>query len=291
MTEKSTIIIPTVNNCSYLKLCIKSIKKNSFYNHQIIVHINGIDNETEDYLIGSNILYTKSDTNIGLCSGVNLASKKTNTDFIVYSHDDMYYLPKWDYYLFDEINKLKDNKFYFSSTNISHYPKNKDIINHIFFDSGKDLSGFDEEFLLSNYEELQFHDLQGSHWAPHVIHKKIWEKVGGFSEEFNPGFGSDPDLNMKLWKEGVRIFKAVNKSRVYHFGSLTTRKNKDIKKNDGRKTFLLKWKITMNYFIKYYLNRGKIYVNPLPNHKLSFSNFVPYLLSKLKYYIKIIYGK
>ena len=46
----------------------------------------------------------------------------------------------------------------------------------------------------------------------------------------------------------------------------------------------------MNYFIKYYLNRGKIYDNPLPNHKLNFSNFIPYLLSKLKYYIKIIDG-
>ena len=154
-----------------------------------------------------------------------------------------------------------------------------------------DLDDFDEEFLLSNYEDLKFHDLQGSHWAPHIIHKKLWDRIGGFSEEFNPGFGSDPDLNMKLWNVGVRIFKAVNKSRVYHFGSLTTRKNKDIKRNDGRKTFLLKWKITMNYFIKYYLNRGKIYDNPLPNHKLSFSNFVPYLLSKLKYYIKIINGK
>ena len=44
---------------------------------------------------------------------------------------------------------------------------------------------------------------------------------------------------MKLWKEGVRIFKGVDKSRVYHFGSLTTRKNKTIIRNDANKTFLL----------------------------------------------------
>ena len=50
------------------------------------------------------------------------------------------------------------------------------------------------------------------------------ESYWGFSEEFNPGFGSDPDLNMKLWKYGVRIFKGISKSRVYHFGSLTARK-------------------------------------------------------------------
>ena len=29
---------------------------------------------------------------------------------------------------------------------------------------------------------------------------------------------------------GNRIFKSVSKSRVYHFGSVTTRKNKDIVK-------------------------------------------------------------
>ena len=49
---------------------------------------------------------------------------------------------------------------------------------------------------------FKFNDLQGSHWAPHLIPRDLWERVGGFSEEFNPGFASDPDLNMKLWMEG-----------------------------------------------------------------------------------------
>ena len=48
---------------------------------------------------------------------------------------------------------------------------------------------------------------------------------------------SDPDFNMKLWKEGARIFKGLNNFKVYHFGSLTTRKNKNIYKIEGRKLF------------------------------------------------------
>ena len=43
----------------------------------------------------------------------------------------------------------------------------------------------------------------------HVIHKDLWKSVGGFSEEFYPGTGSDPDLNMKLWKKGVKRFLKV----------------------------------------------------------------------------------
>ena len=35
-----SIIIPTLNNLKYLKLCIESINKNSKYKHEIIPHVN-----------------------------------------------------------------------------------------------------------------------------------------------------------------------------------------------------------------------------------------------------------
>ena len=35
-----SIIIPTYNNLKYLKICLESLKKNSFYKHEIILHIN-----------------------------------------------------------------------------------------------------------------------------------------------------------------------------------------------------------------------------------------------------------
>ena len=97
-------------------------------------------------------------------------------------------------------------------------------INIIFCDV--DLDTFNEDKLLSKYKNINFYDHQGTHFAPHLVSKKMWDKVGGFSEEFNPGIGSDPDFNMKLWREGVRIFKGLNDFKVYHFGSLTTRKKK-----------------------------------------------------------------
>ena len=64
---------------------------------------------------------------------------------------------------------------------------------------------------------IDFNDFQGTHWQPSLIPKKTWDTVGGFSEEFSPGLGSDPDFNMKLWKLGVRLFKGLSKCRVYHF--------------------------------------------------------------------------
>ena len=51
---KISIIIPTFKNFAYLKFCIDSIIKNSKFDHEIIVHINGEDNLTEDYLSKKN---------------------------------------------------------------------------------------------------------------------------------------------------------------------------------------------------------------------------------------------
>ena len=35
-----SIIVPTFNNIEYLKLCLESIRKNSKFKHEIIIHIN-----------------------------------------------------------------------------------------------------------------------------------------------------------------------------------------------------------------------------------------------------------
>ena len=288
MSEKSTIIIPTFKNSDYLKLCIESIQKNSFYTHEIIVHINGLDSESENYLNKKKIKYTKTRDNVGLCTGVNLAAKNASTNYIVYSHDDMYFLPEWDNYLFYEVDKIGHNNFYLSMTQLSHTKGVKGNLQHIHFDSGVNIDNFNEKKLLENFQKFKFRNLQGSHWAPHIIHKDLWFKIGGFSEEFNPGFASDPDLNMKLWSEGVRIFKGVSLSRVYHFGSLTTRKNNKIIPNKGKKTFLLKWKFTVEFFTKHYLRRGFVYDGPLNEPKKDVIFFKDLLISKIKYFIACI---
>ena len=220
-----SIIIPTFNNLNYLKLCLSSIKKNSLYDHEIIIHINEGNDGTKDFIKSNEVIHTSSDQNIGLCSGVNLAAKKATNDYILYSHDDMYFCPGWDECLKKEILKINNNFFYLSATMIERNS------GHLQLDCGENYKDFDEKKLLNNLKNLTHYDYQGSHWAPHLIHKEIWNKIGGFSEEFNPGIGSDPDLNMKLWQEGIRIFKGLSKFKVYHFGSISLRKKKDLKIN------------------------------------------------------------
>ncbi len=242
-----SILIPTYNNLDYLKLCLKSLKQNSNYDHEIILHVNDGSDGTLDFVNNNNYKYTKSETNIGLCSSINIAAKLVSNKYILYCHDDMYFCPKWDLVLLNEVNSISHDKFYLSGTMIEAYS------GHIVHNFGTDLNSFKEKELLLKYKDINFYDHQGTHFAPHLVSKRIWNIVGGFSEEFNPGIASDPDFNMKLWKEGVRIFKGINDFKVYHFGSLTTRKKKNFIQNRGDKTFLKKWGITTNFFKKHYL--------------------------------------
>lgn len=271
-----SIIIPTFNNLNYLKLSINSIRKNSSYNHEIIVHVNENKDNTIEYLEKNNIKYTFSKTNLGLCSSVNIAVKKITTDLILYTHDDMYFLPGWDKCLKNELSKIDNNLYYFSGTMIQSNGA------HLKLNCGDNYENFDEKYLLDNYKNINIKDHQGTHWAPHLIHKDIWNKIDGFSEEFNPGDGSDSDLNMKLWNVGVRIFKGLNDFKVFHFGSISMRKKKDIIKNDGTKTFLKKWGITPRFFFKYYLKTGSNFDGPLKNPKITMSYLIELLVCKVK---------
>ena len=63
-------------------LCINSIKKNSKYKHQIIVHINEGKDGTIDYLKKKKIPYSWTYKNVGLCKGVNLAVQKSKKNIL-----------------------------------------------------------------------------------------------------------------------------------------------------------------------------------------------------------------
>ncbi len=287
-----SIIIPTFNNLDHLKLCLYSIKKNSKYLHEIKLHINDGSDGTLQFAKNKNILFTHSKENIGLCSAINKASSNVKNKYILYAHDDMYFCPEWDEHLINEVKNINHDNFFLSGTLIEAYT------GHIKFNCGDKISNFDENKLLNNYRIKNFYNYQGSHYAPHLVSTRIWNKVGGFSEEFNPGVASDPDFNMKLWLAGGRIFKGINDFKVYHFVSIVTKRINIPKKNTmniksrASKLFLLKWGISIKFFKKFYLKTNTKYYGPLKSPKKDLKYLVNLLVCKINYYyIKLFYKR
>ena len=247
-----SILIPSYNNLDYLKLCIESLEKNSKFKHQIIIHVNEGSDGTLDYVKKNNFNHTYTHENIGMPKALNKASKLANFNYILISHDDFYYCPGWDNEFENEIKKINHNNFYLSGTMVG--------AGQVYFDAGETIETFDEKKLIENIETIKTFDFQGTTKCPGLVHKNIWEMVGGWSEEFSPTGGDDTDFAMKLWKNNIRIFKGLGKSLAYHFGSITTRKkDKSLFTylgNKGNKIFLKKWGININFFENFYLNAG-----------------------------------
>ncbi len=233
-----SIIIPTWNNLPFLKLCVASIRKNSAVEHQIIIHVNDGSDGTLEWVREQGFDYTHTEQNVGVCLSCNMMRTKVSTDYILYLNDDMYMLPGWDTALADEVASLPDNRFFLSSTMIHPY---KPVDVGIVANYGDSLETFDEERLLREYKSLETPDWHGATWPPNLLHRDIWDLIGGYSIEYTPGMYSDPDLTAKLWMVGVRYFKGLSASRVYHF---ETRSTGRVKKNDGSMQFLLKWGMT-----------------------------------------------
>ena len=248
-----SILIPTWNNLAYLKLCLKSIEKNSTYRHQILIYVNEGSDGTTDWLETQNYEYIHNKENVGVCWALNSLRTKVKTDYILYMNDDMYACPDWDKFLWEEIQQLPDNKFFLSATLIQPRPFFcKSVIAPANF--GENVETFKEQELLDKYQLLPHSDWFGSTWPPNVVHKDIWDLVGGYSIEFSPGMYSDPDFSAKLWMAGIRLFKGLSASRVYHFESVSTGR---VKKNNGSQQFLSKWGITSASFIRNILRRGE----------------------------------
>ena len=247
-----SILIPTFNNLDYLKLCIESIKKNSKFEHQIIIHVNEGSDGTLEFVKNSNYEFTYSENNIGMPKALNRSAKLSKFNYILISHDDFYYCPDWDVNLLEELKLINHNNFYLSGTMVGE--------GQVEFDAGKTIEDFNENKLLNNLKKIQTYNFQGTTKCPGLIHKKIWEKVGGWSEEFSPTGGDDTDFALKLWNSDVRIFKGIGKCSAYHFGSITTRKKpKSLFTYLGsraNKIFVKKWGMSINFFENHYLKSG-----------------------------------
>lgn len=270
-----SILIPSWNNLKYLQLCVNSIRKNSSLQHQIIIILNqAIDGSLEWIKQQKDLDYVYAEENIGICYGLNSSRKIMQSNYILYANDDMYFLPHWDRFLKDEIDQIGHPLFMLSATMIEPHDTGNPAV--ILANYGLGLEDFREEELLQNHLSLQKEDWNGSTWPPNVVHRDLWDLVGGMSVEYHPGMYSDPDLSKKLYDAGVRYFKGLGKSRVYHFGSKSTAR---VKKNNGAHTFLLKWGLSSRDFTNGILVRGASFqILPTQTTKTS-SGFIQKLKS------------
>ena len=240
---KVSIIIPTKNNVKILKRCIDSIaKKTNYKNFEIIIINNSDDLETiknDIQSISYNLIsYTE---NFNFSKINNLAVKHSSGDLLLFLNDDTKILdPNW----LDELVSVilqKDvgvvgPKLVLSDGTIQH-------AGIAFLKTG---SGF-HPFMRHIENSDSYHGLLNSMrdcsavtGACLMIKKEIFNKIGGFDNQFDVYYG-DTDLCFKVIEAGYRIVYTPF-TKLLHEGSLTI-KNSNISHFDveNHLSFLKKW--------------------------------------------------
>jgi len=247
-----SILIPTWNNLPFLKLCVESIRRHSRYEHEIIVHVNEGSDGTLDWVRAEGLQHTFSRGNVGVCLALNDAARLATSDWILFMNDDMYCTPGWDQALVQALDAVGGKPAYLAAQLIEPVDTGNEQV--VVADFGSHPSQFNEAGLLAHVQQMPAAvDRNGMALQPMLLHRRLWQLVGGYSIEFGPGMSSDDDLLMKLWLVGCRVFRVVSASRIYHFGCSTTGR---VKKNRGGREYLLKWGISQRGFIRGYIRQS-----------------------------------
>lgn len=269
-----SVLIPTWNNLPCLQRCIQAIRTHSASRLQLIVIVNeGQDGSLAWLLSQEDIAVVHAAENVGICYALNSARSLIKAPYLIYLNDDMMVLPGWETSLLEEARSIGHDNFLLSGTMIEPTDTGNSCV--IVADYGNSVETYREAELLTKVDKLKKSDWMGATWPPIMLSTVMWDLVGGLSAEFSPGMYSDPDLSMKLYQAGVRLFKGLGTSKVYHFGSQSTGR---IRHNKGRRTFLLKWGMTSRSFTQGILRSGQPFSGPLSQQEA----LSPGLVNRLK---------
>lgn len=227
-----TLIIPTYRNPKYLDLCLKSAVENRVdSNNHILVIVDGYFDESREVLEKyPDVLYLDLGENHGMQYALNAGVMQATTKYVFIINDDNVMPRKWDIRLMEEIDEQDSYMESFVLTVDQIEPTGPGMFKFPVYDLGKTVETFryDEwlEYEFNNKEPLVDYD---GHIFPFVIEKKYYLACGGFDTFYNSPNICDWDFFLKLELLGFK-FPRTRELRLYHFGSVSTKKNAETPK-------------------------------------------------------------
>jgi GT2 family glycosyltransferase len=245
MKHKLTFCISTYNNLEYLKIAVKSVRKNSYFKDApFVIHAENCNDGTYNWLDSNYKKYDleyyidENDNPKGIGGGMNFCADKVKTEFINFLHSDFYVTKNWDKALLDVFEKYPNEKLWVNSHRVE--PKMfattesrpgtvvvpQDIFGAYHDDFNTEhFDNWSKEFVEGNdFEIAKGEGVSG------LIRKKDWDHIGGNDPLFAPASWEDMDLFLRMLNKGYR-FILPSKSLIWHFGA---RGSHRLEENDGK---------------------------------------------------------
>jgi len=233
MKHKITTCISSNNNLEYLKLAVKSVRQNSYYNDMpIVVYAENCTDGTNEWLKDNNYdleYYIESNKiEKGIGGGMDFCVNKSKTEFVNIIHSDMWVATDQDVELLKLYEGLDPNiKLIASSFRVQPkiFPNDPDYRPGTIFVPVEEFGGFHYNFdpkyfdkWIGEFCKNNTLSVRKGGGAGFFCRKKDYEYIGGNDPLFAPASYDDMDLFIRMQLEGFE-FKMISKSCVYHFGA------------------------------------------------------------------------
>jgi GT2 family glycosyltransferase len=232
-----TFCLSTFNTLNYLKLVVKSVRENSYYNNSpFVIHAENCTDGTNEWLeevkdkYNLEIYIEKNETPRGIGGGMNFCADKVKTKYIGFLSSDFYMAKDWDKELVDICERRPNDKLWTFSYRVEPAifdDKNSRIgtlkVPEDTF--GEMYDNFKAEYFLewaSNFSETNSLEFKKPEGVSGVIKKEDWDYIGGNDDRFAPMYWEDADIFIRMLNEGYD-FVLTTKSVLYHFASRTSR--------------------------------------------------------------------
>ena len=240
-----TFCISTFNNLPYLKIAIKSVRENSYYDKApFIIHAENCTDGTDRWLIDNKEKYNldvyldKNKVPLGIGGGMNFCANKVETEYIMFLHSDFYVTKNWDLELYNIFKKYPNQKMWVNShrvepnmfNNPSSRPGTVIVDKEMFGAYHHDFKDQIFEQWANEFTEMNDFEIPKGEGVSGLIRKKDWDEIGGNDPLFAPASWDDMDLFLRMLNKGFK-FVLTSKSMVYHFGA---RGSHRLEENDGK---------------------------------------------------------
>lgn len=257
--NKASIVILTLNNLTYTKECIKSVKKFSPADSEIIVVDNHSTDGTVEWLRSQpGIEFIENAENRGYAAGCNQGIKAAGKNDVLFLNNDTVVTPHW----LDNLRAcLYSDQSVGAVGAVTNSCSNFQAVGAQYF-SLDELTAFANGYNKSD----------PARWEERVrligfcllVRAEAVKKVGLFDESFGNGNYEDDDYSLRIRKAGYRLMLCGD-CYIHHFGS-TTFKNERIdfgvSMEQNRAIFTRKWgldplsfAVDCRRFVAPYLNR------------------------------------
>lgn len=253
MENQITTCINTNNNLDYLKLAVKSVRKNAYYNNQpIIIYAENCTDGTDEWLAENsnnlNLTYfiEKNHISKGIGGGMDICVSKAQTEYVNIIHSDMWIAPNQDlellklYKYIDSSERLIASSFRIQPKifpNDPDYRPGTVFVPPDFF--GAYWNDFDSESFDVWVDEFsQQNDIvvRKAGGAGFFCRKRDYEWIGGNDPIFAPASYDDMDLFIRMQLENY-TFKMTTKSVVWHFSARGSHFRDEAKDNFNSKSY------------------------------------------------------